>query len=209
MLCLYADAEAMDFDGFLNMLKVGSVDSLDLYDDRAGILASPASLDHISALLDASYHGSDHSGGSSHHGKAFLAHISRSNQAGVSDQGSHADKPWLKPQVKFNFDFGWGPTAPAHAAKPPETQGAPPVGPITSGQGIELPALSTATAAKENGGDTSNSTSSCFNNGTVRGGGHFDRRMHGASLYHNALLQAPGKLGAGLYHANMLATVAE
>jgi hypothetical protein len=54
--------------------------------------------------------------------------------------------------------------------------------------------------------EAGNNISFC-NNGAVRGGGHFDRRMHGASLYRNAVVGAPGR---ALYNnAKQLAPVKE
>lgn len=49
----------MNFRQFLRMLNVGSADSLDLYDDRLGSLASPGSYDRVNMLLEKSIRGAD------------------------------------------------------------------------------------------------------------------------------------------------------
>jgi hypothetical protein len=50
---------------------------------------------------------------------------------------------------------------------------------------------------------------SYFNTGAVRGGGHFDKRMHGASLYRNAVVVPPPSInlqgrGGGALHQALL-----
>jgi hypothetical protein len=46
------------------------------------------------------------------------------------------------------------------------------------------------------GGAQDDKAASYFNNGAVRGGVQFDKRMHGASLYHNAVMGTAGRPGA-------------
>jgi hypothetical protein len=187
----------MDFDGFLRMLRVGSVDSLDQYDarwDRAGSFGS--SMDRLQSLLDASHHGS--SDNDSTHGRgnkglyAGLAQPSSAAAAAASASSggvaspaadSYRDKSWHKPMVNFKFDFGDEFRAhklPAGAIGhqgPPQTQGAP-----------DADAAAAAAAAAPQASNNIVTASSYFNNGAVRGGTHFDKRMHGGSLYRNAVV---------------------
>jgi hypothetical protein len=191
----------MDFDGFLRMLKVGSVDSLDQYDDRWERWGtSPGSIDRLQSLLDASHHGSESSGGS-HHGslrgaRKFAAEAGAGAAAGADVEDPYKDRPWRQPKVAFNFSF-----APVTEARgPPETQGVPsPAEPSSTRSSLDGGSVPAAPEAGNN--------ISFFNNGAVRGGGHFDRRMHGASLYRNAVVGAPGR---ALYNnAKQLAPVKE
>ena len=187
----------MDFDGFLRMLKVGSVDSLDQYDARwerriGSFGASPASLDRLQALLDGSVHGSDGSShGGSLHGKGRFSRFNGNGNGTAVASGAapaaaspYADKPWNKPMVYFNFDFGGPAEKGQKGGQPPETQGAP--------DGLFEKAV--AGAGKTD--DKAAEAASYFNNGAVRGGGHFDKRMHGASLYRNAVV---GNVNRGLH----------
>jgi calcium-dependent protein kinase len=212
------DAEAMDFDGFLRMLRVGSVDSLDQYDarwDRTGSFGS--SLDRLQSLLDSSQHGSD----DSTHGRnsrglyagmpqlmPSAAAAAAANSGGVTASAADAyrDKSWQKPMVNFKFDFGnefrankMGAGALANQG-PPQTQGAP---------DADAAAAEAAAAAVPEPKPASNaiSASSYFNNGAVRGGGHFDKRMHGGSLYRNAVVG--GGRPNQLHAAHALPTVRE
>lgn len=189
----------MDFEGFLRMLKVGSVDSLDQYDARWAIpSASPSfgSIDRLQSLLDVSQHGSDTG---STRGRGLYAGLNNAVPAGAaastavsvypSDQfKDYKDKSWNKPLVNFKFDFGnefighkinqEG----GHAA-PAQTQRAPDTALVVV---APAPATPNTTFAQ-----TQSATSSFFataGESRVRGGTHFDKRMHGASLYHNALL---------------------
>jgi hypothetical protein len=213
------DAEAMDFEGFLRMLRVGSVDSLDQYDarwDRTGSFGS--SLDRLQSLLDSSQHGSDND---STHGRgnrglySGLAQPTPSAAAAASAHGggvtsaaaeAYRDKSWQKPMVNFKFDFGnefrankMGAGALANQG-PPQTQGAP---------DADAAAAEAAAAAVPEPKPASNaiSASSYFNNGAVRGGGHFDKRMHGGSLYRNAVVG--GGRPNQLHAAHALPTVRE
>lgn len=171
----------MDFDGFLRMLRVGSVDSLDQYDarwDRTGSYGS--SLDRLQSLLDA-----NHSDNDSTHGrgnKGLYAGLTQPTPAAAVAADAYKDKPWQKPMVNFKFDFGnefrshkLGPSA---NQGPPQTQGAPDADAAAAAAAAEpVPQPANAVTA-----------SSYFNTGAVRGGGQFDKRMHGASLYRNAVV---------------------
>jgi hypothetical protein len=207
----------MDFDGFLRMLRVGSVDSLDQYDarwDRTGSFGS--SLDRLQSLLDSSQHGSD----DSTHGRnsrglyagmpqlmPSAAAAAAANSGGVTASAADAyrDKSWQKPMVNFKFDFGTdfakskvGAGAGPNQG-PPQTQGAP---------GAEAAAAAAAEPQPESQPASNAVTaSSYFNNGAVRGGGHFDKRMHGGSLYRNAVVSGgrPGQV----HQAHALPTVRE
>jgi hypothetical protein len=180
----------MDFDGFLRMLKVGSVDSLDQYDARwdrryGSIEASPSSMDRLQSLLDSSVHGSDGSShGGSLHGKRRFSHLNGNGAAAAAPAAvnPYENKPWNKPMVNFRFDFG---AAAEKRGQPPDTQGAP--------EGLVEKVGEGAAAA---GDDKAEQAASYFNNGAVRGGGHFDKRMHGGSLYRNAVV---GNVNRGLH----------
>jgi hypothetical protein len=187
------------------MLKVGSVDSLDQYDDRWERWGtSPGSIDRLQSLLDASHHGSESSGGSNH---GSLRGARKYAEAAVATAGAvgaaadvedpYKDRPWRQPKVAFNFSFG----APAEVRGPPETQGVPsPAEPSSTRSSLDGGSVPAAPDAGNN--------ISYFNNGAVRGGGHFDRRMHGASLYRNAVVTGPP--GRALYNnAKPLAPVKE
>jgi hypothetical protein len=216
------DAEHMDFEGFLRMLKVGSVDSLDQYDarwDRPLAASSVGSIDRLQSLLDVSNHGSD---GGSTRGQGLYAGVSSNvlpapgsvtplNSGGES---SYKDKSWHKPMVNFKFDFGnefmgrkinTASTSPHQA--PPETRGAPDPVPV-----LAVPAGGVSNTAAA---DFFNSNKEGSKEGAVRGGGHFDKRMHGASLYRNAVISpgAPSRPGAlynaGRQHPGSLAPVKE
>lgn len=204
-LCWLAeDSDHMDFEGFLRMLKVGSVDSLDQYDarwDRPGASPSMGSIDRLQSLLDVSQHGSD---GGSTRGRGLYAGVNNAVPAGAvsasavsvypSDQfKDFKDKSWNKPSVNFKFDFGnefighkvnkgdGGHTG------PPKTRGAPNSVPQLA---VPTPSVSTPTQAQT----TSKSLLAVGGGGEsrVRGGTHFDKRMHGASLYRNAMLAPAG-----------------
>eukprot|EP00879_Flechtneria_rotunda_P000430 GHRR01000524.1.p1 GENE.GHRR01000524.1~~GHRR01000524.1.p1 ORF type:complete len:787 (+),score=270.20 GHRR01000524.1:160-2520(+) len=205
------NTEAMDFEGFLRMLKVGSVDSLDQYDARWDRpIGSVGSTDRLQALLDASNHGSDN--GSLHgssKGRGLYAGLQSHTVTGSvnpSNTGDlYRDKSWNKPPVNFKFDFGnefMAHKLPASNSQwPPETQGAP-------------DALAAAAAAAVGPAVNATAASSYFNNGAVRGGSHFDKRMHGASLYRNAVMSSPGSAASvqrpgQLYGGTTLPTVRE
>lgn len=206
----------MDFDGFLRMLRVGSVDSLDQYDarwDRTGSFGS--SLDRLQSLLDSSHHGSDND---STHGRgnrglyaglpqptAAAAAAASARAGGVTSAAADAyrDKSWQKPMVNFKFDFGnefrankMGAGALTNQG-PPQTQGAPDAD----------KAAAAAAAPEPQPASNAVSASSYFNNGAVRGGGHFDKRMHGGSLYRNAVVG--GGRPNQLHPAHALPTVRE
>lgn len=205
----------MDFDGFLRMLRVGSVDSLDQYDarwDRTGSFGS--SLDRLQSLLDASHHGSDNDSTHGRGNRGLYAGLAQPTPAaaaaaaasagGVASSAADAyrDKSWQKPMVNFKFDFGqeFRASKPGAGALtnqgPPQTQGAP-----------DADEAAAAAATPEPQPASGVTASSYFNNGAVRGGGHFDKRMHGGSLYRNAVV------GSGrpnqLHQAHALPTVRE
>eukprot|EP00878_Enallax_costatus_P003362 GHUV01003571.1.p1 GENE.GHUV01003571.1~~GHUV01003571.1.p1 ORF type:complete len:609 (+),score=221.69 GHUV01003571.1:1048-2874(+) len=212
------DSDHMDFEGFLQMLKVGSVDSLDQYDarwDRPTASSSVGSIDRLQSLLDVSQHGSD---GGSTRGRGLYAGLNNAVPAGAaaatavsvypSDQfKDYKDKSWNKPMVNFKFDFGnefighkvnqdGGHTA------PPQTRGAPEAVPV-----LAVPAALTPNTSPA---QTPSNTSSYFataggGESRVRGGTHFDKRMHGASLYRNAMLGS----GAAAARPAALPTVRE
>lgn len=213
------DAEHMDFEGFLRMLKVGSVDSLDQYDarwDRPLAASSVGSIDRLQSLLDVSNHGSD---GGSTRGQGLYAGVSNNvlpvpgSVKPVNGEGeSYKDKSWHKPMVNFKFDFGnefigrkinsGSSTSPGQG--PPETRGAPDAAPV-----LAVPAASASNTAAADYFNSNREESA------VRGGGHFDKRMHGASLYRNAVISpvAPSRPGAlynaGRQHPGSLAPVKE
>ena len=210
----------MDFEGFLRMLRVGSVDSLDQYDarwDRTGSFGS--SMDRLQSLLDASQHGSDNDSTHGRNSKGLYAGVSQPTPAaaasasalggGVAGSAADAyrDKSWQKPMVNFKFDFGnefrankLGAGALANQG-PPQTQGAPDAEAAAAAAAVPAPTTPEPQPAN------AVSASSYFNNGAVRGGGHFDKRMHGGSLYRNAVV------GSGrpnqLHQAHALPTVRE
>jgi hypothetical protein len=214
LLCLLVsdDADHMDFEGFLRMLRVGSIDSLDQYDARWDRLAaSPAvdSIDRLQAMLDASMHGSDN--GSSHGTSrarglyAGLHNVAPAGPAAPHNSDQHRDKSWQKPMVNFRFDFGnefighkmgvagqQAAGAPRGAAQshlqrpgPPETRGAPEG--ATDAAGAALPKQGMVATVPGSGNINA---SSYVNTGAVRAGIQFDKQMHGAGLYHNAVLNA-------------------
>ena len=191
----------MDFDGFLRMLKVGSVDSLDQYDARwESLYGSRGSIERLQSLLDASMHGSDngsrHGGGSSH-GRGRNARFGYGVASPAAAEAATGRKPWEGAPANFNFDFGSAVGVGKRGDKPPETQGAP------EGyfdRAVSAPVAVAAVAAAGGGGGSGGGgqddrAASYFNNGAVRGGVQFDKRMHGASLYHNAMLGGPGRNG--------------
>jgi hypothetical protein len=209
----------MDFEGFLRMLKVGSVDSLDQYDarwDRPLAASSVGSIDRLQSLLDVSNHGSD---GGSTRGQGLYAGVSNNVvpvPGGVTPMNgtgeSYKDKSWHKPMVNFKFDFGnefigrkINSDAPGQG--PPETRGAPDAVPV-----LAVPA---ASVGNTDAADYFNSNKEGSRDSAVRGGGHFDKRMHGASLYRNAVISPgaparPGALyGAGRQNPGSLAPVKE
>lgn len=168
----------MSFEGFLKMMHVGSLDSLDMYDGR--LLPSPSSIDRLSSLLasrDGSNHGSDLS--------STPGNSLRGGVNGASVPAADAQRySWQKPAVNFNFDFG-GPSKPAAA---PVKENVAPSGIESMDTEDVAPAPASASGAAANIA----SVSSYFNNGAVRGGVQFDKRMHGASLYRNAVVQRVG-----------------
>lgn len=202
LICVFElvaeDADHMDFEGFLRMLKVGSVDSLDQYDarwDRPTASPSVGSIDRLQSLLDVSQHGSD---GGSTRNRGLYAGVSNVVSAGPasattvsvypSDQlKDYKDKSWNKPAVNFKFDFGnefMGHKLKSDGghAGPPQTQGAPDTTPTLV---VPTPSAGNTTA-------TTASNHFTASDSRVRGGSHFDKRMHGASLYRNAMLTPAG-----------------
>jgi hypothetical protein len=162
--------------------QVNSLDGLEQYDPRLD-LTSPGSMDRLQALLDASLHGSRDGGGDSRHGTArgggsrggAAAEAGAAPAAaGAAAAGAGHDyqgAEWNKPPPAFRFDFGgWQePTAAAAAAPTP----APPAGAAAPAGAGMRPTLGLHAPGAANG--------------TVRAGGHFDRRMHGSQLYRNQL----------------------
>lgn len=211
----------MDFDGFLRMLRVGSVDSLDQYDarwDRTGSFGS--SLDRLQSLLDSSQHGSGSDNDSTHGrgNKGLYANLpaptpsaaaaAAAHSGGITGAAADAYKSWQKPMVNFKFDFGNEFRANKSSAGalatnqgPPQTQGAP--------DADAAAAAAAAAPEPQQAKPASNavSASSYFNNGAVRGGTHFDKRMHGGSLYRNAVVS--GGRPNQLHPAHALPTVRE
>jgi Ca2+-binding EF-hand superfamily protein len=205
------DSDHMDFEGFLRMLKVGSVDSLDQYDarwDRPGASPSVGSIDRLQSLLDVSQHGSD---AGSTRGRGLYAGVNSAVPAGAvassavsvypSDQfKDYKDKSWNKPMVNFKFDFGNEflghkvNKADGGHTGPPKTRGAPEPAPELA---VPRPSVATVSSALT----ASNSVFPATATGSggesrVRGGTHFDKRMHGASLYRNAMLAPAGATAA-------------
>jgi Ca2+-binding EF-hand superfamily protein len=201
------DSDHMDFEGFLRMLKVGSVDSLDQYDarwDRPGASPSVGSIDRLQSLLDVSQHGSD---GGSTRGRGLYAGVNNAVPAGAvastavsvypSEQfKEYKDKSWNKPMVNFKFDFGNEfighkvNKADGGHTGPPKTRGAPDAALALAVPRPSVPTLAPALAS-------SKSLSAAIGGGAggesrVRGGTHFDKRMHGASLYRNAMIAPAG-----------------
>ncbi|GBF90915.1 calcium-dependent kinase [Raphidocelis subcapitata] len=176
----------LDFDSFLNVLKVGSMDSLDQYDARFEF-ASPGSLDRLQSLLDASNHGSD---GSSHRGRRLRSpspavEEAAAPAASAGAAGEYRDKSWNQPAPNFRFDFGgWDERA---AAPPAAPASAAPDHSAADGGARAWPGLTAGAPAGAAGRPAPGALlrPPAVGNGTVRGGGHFDRRMHGASLYRN------------------------
>jgi calcium-dependent protein kinase len=175
-------ADALDFDGFLRMLRVGSLDSLDLYDDRL-------------ALNGGSAHGGGNSGlgggGDSTHGRARAAAAALAAAGELTAAARAAEaKPWLRPHVSFNFNFGFDGGNGASGAA------------AADGEGKEAGAAADGADGAEGASALSELAASYFREPAVRGGGHFDSRMHGASLYRNNALAGSSS------HAH-LATVKE
>lgn len=82
----------MDFNDFLTMLKVSSVDSLDMYDERLGSTwgAGPASIDRLNLMLHKSQSLGSMAGGDSRHGGASLLATLGNNAAHEGTQHSDA-----------------------------------------------------------------------------------------------------------------------
>lgn len=182
--------------------QVGSIDSLDQYDPRVA-LASGSSVDRLQSLLDASHHSSDGSshgpgrGGGSSGGSAGrgLFAAGAAAAAPVAPLQDYKDKSWNKPPPNFRFDFGGGfdgGAAEGDGAAHHQGQGAGAEEP--KGTGEEAPARAwpgLTTGSPELGVQLPPPQLRPMQlpaNGAVRGGGHFDKRMHGASLYRNQLL---------------------
>jgi hypothetical protein len=177
--------------------KVGSVDSLDQYDARFDF-ASPGSLDRLQSLLDASHHGSD---GSSHRGRRPASRAGSSvslddepSGAVLAPAGDYRDKSWNQPPPNFRFDFGgWSDGGGAAAAAKTAATAAPAPAPDGGDAGRAWPGLTVGAPGTPGGmllpgGGGFAPRGPLAANGTVRAGGHFDKRMHGASLYRNMLV---------------------
>ena len=212
-------ARGLDFDAFLHMLKVGSLDSLDQYDARFEF-ASPGSLDRLQSLLDASLHGGAASSGdgSSHRGRRPGSRGGGEDGGGsgapspaAAGGSDYRDRSWNLPPPNFRFDFGdfGGGGAAAAGAGAGGGSGASSAAPTSGGNGgggatehRAWPGLTTgAPVAPPRVGIGAGIGVGVGvggiggGNGTVRAGGHFDRRMHGASLYRNMLVgHAPAAL---------------
>lgn len=200
-----ADVPGIDFNDFLRMLKVGSVDSLDLYDDRMS--RSSASL----ASADFSAHdrsfGRDRSYGRD-----------KSHHSIKSDVSSHADQSFHG--TNFNFD-----SQRSSAASP--IQFSFDTGPKTSGSkdntmngsgfrfdvGQKTPSGNTPAVTAEvqqREVEVANSIVPAKvtpNLNVGLRGGYCDRRMHGSALYQNALLGGDDRSRRG--GLSPLSTVAE
>jgi len=154
-------------------------------------------MDRLQSLLDSSLHGSD---GSSHRGR-------RPGRSASLDDAREAAPGLSKPASGFRFDFGGWEVGAAAAAKRQaagagaaaagggkEGDNAPAAGPrfghaAWPGLTVGVPPSLAPNPRLGPGGPV-------LANGTVRAGGHFDKRMHGASLYRNMLVNP----GAGPAH---------
>ncbi|KAI8470975.1 MAG: kinase-like domain-containing protein [Monoraphidium minutum] len=203
----------LDFESFLNMLKVGSVDSLDQYDMRLD-LTSPGSIGRLQALLDASQHGSDggssHNRGSSGRGGLFrvpasapVAPAAAPAPAGggfrfdVGPPAKPAPAPAAAPAAGagFRFDFGW--QAPPSAAEPKklvpaaeEPATSAPWPGLTMGAPAPRGAAPGAPAAAPFGAGPAAGSGARG----VRGAGEL--RTHGGSLYKNLAVKGPAPLSS-------------
>ncbi|KAG2498875.1 hypothetical protein HYH03_003067 [Edaphochlamys debaryana] len=103
-------SRGIDFEGFMSLLKVGSLDSLDLYDDRMSVRSggSGHSMDRAASLLraaDWSRHGPN---GSRHNGPGLYGDVSGTSR--VSDVAAMPDNDRSvhappSPGVAFRFDL--------------------------------------------------------------------------------------------------------
>lgn len=194
------DTQGMDFNDFMRMLKVSSVDSLDLYDDRAGSWGS-SNVDKLNQLLqkslsqsslDASRHGGLGFSDVSHHSvqsdtnsqqtdrSAHVFEMDLSQHAGnnvspwrfdVAGPGSGTKPVSPSPAIQFRFDVGTG-----HAE--PEAR----VNPRSSGSGAQGHTTSVDNTAYVGVG----AASAVVNVGLK--GGYFDKRHHGSNLYKNSVM---------------------
>jgi hypothetical protein len=169
--------------------QVGSVDSLDQYDGRFEF-ASPGSLDRLQSLLDASHHsGSD---GSSHRGRRYSPAATTTAgggaSAGQAAAGDYRDKSWNVPPPNFRFDFGGGARDNANGADTTAASaGASDAAAGSAGPAAAWPGLTAGAPPPALAGSAPRPLPLPFS-GAARAGGHFDRRMHGASLYRNMLV---------------------
>ena len=177
--------EALDFDGFLRVLRVSSFDSLDLYDDRLTAFGGSGG----------SGHGGGGGAGNSSHGRgraaAAAAAIAAASELTAAASGAESPgKPWLRPHVTFNFNFGGGGGDAAAAAGTDAEAG-------EGGGG----GAAAAGGAAANDGDFA---ASYFGGGAGEHKG--ESRMHGASLYRNAAVGGGRPMSHSLLQ---LATVRE
>mmetsp|Transcript_4670 Transcript_4670/g.10122 ORF Transcript_4670/g.10122 Transcript_4670/m.10122 type:complete len:774 (+) Transcript_4670:212-2533(+) len=186
------DAEGMDFKDFMQMLRVSSIDSLDMYDDRAGGSThhhknSPrASIDQLNAMLqkspsvasslgmDASRHGASWT-------TALLADDSvHSDTATIQDKSSHdrsqhgtggalfkegAPPPAAASFFRFDVDTKAGSAGSQSAAVPVPHAGHAPLDAAPAAPTVQDVVQAVGTR-----------------------GGYYDRRHHGSSLYKNSVL---------------------
>lgn len=191
---------------------MGSIDSLDQYDARLDSFASPASVDRLQALLDASHHGSD---GSSRRGALFRAadaggaatpNGSATNGATAAGgaavaksaaSGDYKQKAWNVPPPNFRFDFGGGFERAAAADKSGHE--------AKSGQADVAPAADNAPRPRDPwpglpavpGPRPPGAPMQLPGLGAGRGVGLGEVRAHGGSLYKNQAIS-----GASQTHAH-------
>ncbi len=91
-------------------LQVGSLDSLDLYDDRmsvrsaGGTLHGPGSVDRLNSLLAATGNWSRHGPGASRHGPDASVHSEQSDVSQMPDNDRSLHGQQQQPGIAFRFD---------------------------------------------------------------------------------------------------------
>jgi hypothetical protein len=110
----------------------------------------------------------------------------------LTPAADYRDKSWNQPPPNFRFDFGgWSDgTATAAAADTAARATAPADAAPRAWPGLTVGAPAAAAAAAAGTGllQPAGARGPLAANGTVRAGAHFDKRMHGASLYRNMLV---------------------
>jgi len=107
--------QGMDFNDFMTMLKVSSVDSLDMYDERFGSTWGNASVDRLNAMLqkgggsmDRSKHGASLAD-ASHHSDTSTTQTDRSNHTAQMfdmDATHHSQGGSMRAGGAWRFDVG-------------------------------------------------------------------------------------------------------